>query len=528
MKNCFLTAALLLAGALGSADALAAFPEGYYDSLNGKSGAALKNAVKAIGKQGFKAISYGDNTWAAFRSTDVRIVNGRECWWDMYSNDNVAVSSGHPGMNIEHSVANSWWGGSKNNAYKDIVHLNPSNSTANSKKSNYPLGELSSVSWTNGVTSIGKPKSGMEGGQGGWSYEPADMYKGDFARVFMYMFTIYDNISWETANGKGAMFSLQNGSAAFKSWAYNMLLKWSLNDPVSEKEIARNDGIYKEQGNRNPFIDLPDLADYIWGAKQGQAYSVTGAPVDPNPGGEDPVDPENPGEDINHLWLAETSSSMDADWTIENVKLPSGSNYVWSWKSYDKKYYLNGSAYINGKAVEAEAYIYSPVVDLNGYDNVKMSFDHAAKFQTTFKDLCGVVVRIVDGTRANGVENVTISKWPSAGSWTFTNSGDIDLSRYAGHKVQVGFKYASNTKGADTWEIRNVKLTAKATPTAVEEITDTDDSCFVEVWGNNIIAPEGARIFDLNGREVRGENLAKGIYIVTKPTFRKSIKVMIK
>ena len=61
---------------------------------------------------------------------------------------------------------------------------------------------------------------------------------------------------------------------------------------------------------------------------------------------------------------------------------------------------------------------------------------------------------------------------------------------------------------------------------AVEEIDD--ESCFVEVWGNNILVPEGARIFDLNGREVSGENLAFGIYIVTKPGFKKAVKVMIK
>ena len=60
----------------------------------------------------------------------------------MYSSNNVPVSSGHGGMNVEHSVANSWWGGTKNDAYKDIVHLNPSNADANSRKGNFPIGEI--------------------------------------------------------------------------------------------------------------------------------------------------------------------------------------------------------------------------------------------------------------------------------------------------------------------------------------------------------------------------------------------------
>ena len=95
--------------------AVADAPAGYYDSLEGKTGVALKKAVKAIVRK-HTVISYGDATWNAFRKTDVRVVNGKECWWDMYSSNNVAVSSGHPGMNIEHSVANSWWGGTKNDA----------------------------------------------------------------------------------------------------------------------------------------------------------------------------------------------------------------------------------------------------------------------------------------------------------------------------------------------------------------------------------------------------------------------------
>lgn len=126
-KQIMLPVVAIALPAFTALDARGGYPDGYYDSLNGKCGVALMKAVKAMA-DGHKEISYGSGTWEAFEDTDVRTVNGVDCWWDMYSSDNVPVSSGHPGMNVEHSVANSWWGKSKNAAYKDLVHLNPSNS----------------------------------------------------------------------------------------------------------------------------------------------------------------------------------------------------------------------------------------------------------------------------------------------------------------------------------------------------------------------------------------------------------------
>lgn len=504
----------------------ATYPTGYYNKLEGKCGAELMQAVKSVVRN-HTVINYGDNTWDAFEDTDVRTVNGVKCWWDMYSNNNVAVSSGHPGLNIEHSVANSWWGGTKNDAYKDIVHLNPSNADANSHKSNYPLGELGTVTWDNGVTYVGKPKSGSGGGAT-YCYEPCDEYKGDFARVFMYMFTVYDDISWRTGGGYGYMYDTSSATM-FKPWAAEMLLRWSSNDPVSEKEKSRNDGIYKHQRNRNPFIDLPQLAEYIWGSKSNVPFSIEGSNSDDNGNGgntgDDDVD--TPIENKTEFeWLSSTDSDM-GDWTLENITLPQPGGYVWKWTNYNGNNYLNGSAYISGKNYAAKAYAWSPVVSFRDIKTATLSFNHAAKFQTTLKSLCGLIIKDED---TGNITDVAISSWPSAGNWTFVSSGDIDLSKFSGKNVRIGFKYESNTSGADTWEINNVTLKLTKSTTAVEKLTgyDTDDSFLVEVWGNNILAPAGARIFDLNGRECNGENLQKGIYIVTKPTFDKAVKIMVK
>lgn len=262
--------------------ASAAVPQGYYDGLQGKSGADLKQAAKAAAAA-HTAVPYGDDTWEAFRTTDVRTVDGREAWFDMYSNAIVWVSTGHSGLNIEHSVANSWWGGVKNDAYKDLFHLNPSNADANNRKSNHPLALIEGTpSWTNGVSSIGAPVEG-QGGGAATVFEPADEYKGDFARAFFYVFTVYDDISWIDEPDKDYMYDC-SAWPSLRPWAYDMLLQWAEADPVDSREAARNEAVFGIQGNRNPFIDMPALASYIWGAERQDpfdpAQALNPAPVD--------------------------------------------------------------------------------------------------------------------------------------------------------------------------------------------------------------------------------------------------------
>ncbi|MDE6235193.1 MAG: endonuclease [Muribaculaceae bacterium] len=254
-----------------------------YSSLNGLQGAALKEAVKQIALP-HTEISYGDKTWDAFATTDVRIIydaslgeeNGyqREAWFDMYSNRLVWVSTGHEGMNIEHSVANSWWGGKKNAAYKDLHHLNPSDADANNRKNNNPLGIIAGVpTWSNGLTNIGRPTAATGGGASA-VFEPADEYKGDFARAYFYVFTVYDNIEWQAE--PACMYDL-TAYPTLKPWAYEMLLQWAAADPVDEREAARNAAVAEIQKNENPFVAIPGLADYIWGEKRNVPFNLTDA-----------------------------------------------------------------------------------------------------------------------------------------------------------------------------------------------------------------------------------------------------------
>lgn len=284
MKNQLIIAGMLLLG--GSATLGAAAPD--YSRLNGLKGAALKAAVKEIALP-HKEISYGDATWEAFAKADVRMIydhsladteyNGvREAWFDMYSNRLVWVNTGHSGMNIEHAVANSWWGGLKNAAYKDLHHLNPSDADANNRKNNNPLGIIDGKpTWSNGLTNIGRPVAGNGGGAQS-VFEPADEYKGDFARAYFYIFTVYDDIAWQTE--PACMYEL-SAYPTLQPWAYEMLLKWAEADPVDQREAGRNAAVAEIQENENPFVAIPGLAEYIWGAKKDTPFNLEDAQTAP-------------------------------------------------------------------------------------------------------------------------------------------------------------------------------------------------------------------------------------------------------
>ena len=250
-----------------SMNAGANIPTGYYNSINGKRGQDLKNAVHQLLKN-HTVVTYS-SLWYHFPSTDCRFENHNQVW-DMYSNITryFRGSSAVSGMNREHSFPKSWWGGTQVDAYTDLNHLYPSDGDANMAKSNYPLGEVSTASFNNGCTKVGTPMAGQGGGCA-TVFEPDDEYKGDFARTYFYMATCYQDYIWKYT------YMVSNTSwLTLNQWSINLLLKWARQDPVSDKEVARNDAVYKIQNNRNPFIDNPLLAEYIWGDHQGEAFYV--------------------------------------------------------------------------------------------------------------------------------------------------------------------------------------------------------------------------------------------------------------
>lgn len=251
-------------------------PAGYYTSLTGKSGSALKTALYQIINPHTQVSSYNSlpEYFAGRRgapATDVR--PGTNYWWDMYSDMDVLTTIQFGTyMNREHSLPKSWWGGSTSiPAYVDLNHLYPAEAKANQAKSNYPLGEIApgaTPTFNNGITRVG---TGINSGGAPYVFEPATEYKGDFARTYFYMVTCYQNMNWTNT------WQVMNGVyPSLQQWTIDLLLKWHRADPVSQKEINRNEAVYQVQNNRNPFIDDPELAEYIWGNKKGQAYHPSG------------------------------------------------------------------------------------------------------------------------------------------------------------------------------------------------------------------------------------------------------------
>lgn len=196
------------------------------------------------------------------------------------------------------------------------------------------------------------------------------------------------------------------------------------------------------------------------GIKNTSNYKIDGQvtpPTPPTPGG------------VTTTLLGESVADGSKGWTFDNVTLPQGISSIWRWADYNGKYYLNGSAYINGTNHAAESWAVSPVIDMSAAKTASVAFDHAAKFQTTLQQLCGFAVREAG---ASTWTMLSIPAWPAAGAWTFVSSGAIDLAAYAGKKIQVAFKYASTTSGADQWEVKNLTFTTDA-EIKVEEGGDT-------------------------------------------------------
>lgn len=248
----------------------------YYSAIDGvRGGAQLKDALYNLIKN-HSIIDYGsgeNSTWWAFYVTDA-LPGTQKRVADMYSSTKRYFGergASVKDMHIEHSVPKSWWGGDTNDAYYDLHHLNPSDATANMRKSNHPLGKLLSVTWTNSVSSIGEA---LVDGSPQTAFEPADEYKGDFARTYMYMFTCYQNLNWEYTY----MNYAKSSYPTLKKWAVELLLEWHTKDPVSEKEILRNNAVYSIQNNRNPFVDYPNLAYYVWGDSVDYIYNVKELP----------------------------------------------------------------------------------------------------------------------------------------------------------------------------------------------------------------------------------------------------------
>lgn len=303
----------------------------YAATLSGKSGAELKAALYTL-MQPERILDYGSGsgcTWDGFWYTD-RNQETNECYnrysskkFYFTSHDNSAIS----GMNIEHSFPKSWWGGTKNNAYKDLYNLYPSDAQANSSKSNYAMGVVTTVkSSEEGYDKVGY---GTIDGSSQQCWEPGDQFKGEFARSYMYMAIVYSNL---TFTGTGLQTMVNEDYPGMKEWATSLYIAWGKQDRVSNMERDRNNAIAKLEGNRNLLVDYPYLADYVWGDSVGVAFdpstSVSTADDDDRYMETQPIDPDVPDTPDEGQWQFEKVATVTSGASYLLVANNSGTLYA--------------------------------------------------------------------------------------------------------------------------------------------------------------------------------------------------------
>jgi endonuclease I len=329
---------------LVSTFAFAQVPSGYYDSANGLSGFALKTQLKKIidsvddpdisnaievlhnpqtydALDGFNATYERDFYYEADGNTILDMYSENPAGADPYNYTPVLDECGNFSSegdcyNKEHIIPQSVFS-SQMPMYSDAHHLIPTDGRVNGFRSNFPFGvvndsQLVSQSGITNPTQNGSKlgnnlNSGYSAGYSNVVFEPIDEFKGDIARIYFYFVTRYeDQISaWSS-------YPMFDGSTdkAIADPFLNILITWHQNDPVSQKEIDRNNNIfYSHQGNRNPFVDNPNYVNLIWSAE---------------------TDTEAPSDPTNLIANNPTDNSIDLSWnaSTDNVAVIAYDIYI--------------------------------------------------------------------------------------------------------------------------------------------------------------------------------------------------------
>lgn len=503
----FILATVLSLAGMGQAEAITRQQlASYAASLKGKKKAELKTALYNLMKDK-TVLDYGSGsgcTWSGFYQTD-RDPKTNECY-NRYSSKKFYFSDGNTnhsisGMNIEHSFPKSWWGGAENDAYKDLYNLYPSDSKANSSKSNYPMAVVTNVKTQEpGYDKVGTGT--VDGKSGTNCWEPGDKYKGDFSRSYMYMGVTYSNLTF-VKTGIWTMYANASGYPGMRSWATTLYRQWSKQDKVDDLEVTRNNAVAKIQGNRNLFIDFPFLAEYVWGDSVDVAFdpsrSISTASDDNRygsytPGGDDsdePVNPDEPDDPDEGSYIF-----------VKITKQPTAG----------KRYLIvanNGGNLIAAKPLSGSrsyGYLYGDgVTEKSGRITLSSASD-AFTFESAGS---GFYMKGSDGKyyyndKSHKNFNVSTSK-PSDNVWTFSSRGDGTYTISNGSNfIQYSTQYTSfgaYTSAQSGGLYPSLYEEQDATPTAIETIVTPATE------------PADDAVYNLQGVRVDGSRLLPGIYV---------------
>ena len=255
-------------------NSFATIPSGYYNSANGKNERSLKTALHNIIKD-HTSVGY-KNLYTVYAESDTK----NDTILDIYSTctffiDILSQRCGNYAnicdcYNREHIIPQSWFN-EEEPMKSDAFHIYPTDGKVNGIRSNYPHGETDGPSV--GGNGLGKLGTCNIDGYNDIVFEPIDEYKGDIARSYFYFITRYEDKLYKFSD---VVFD-NNTYPGLQEWFLNLMIQWHRQDTVSEKELNRQEAIYKFQNNRNPFIDHPELVEHIWGNQKNIIWGTTTA-----------------------------------------------------------------------------------------------------------------------------------------------------------------------------------------------------------------------------------------------------------
>lgn len=322
-----------------------AIPAGYYNTATG-TGYTLKTQLKTIITNGHIDRGYGSGSsttnnglWTAYGTTD------RDYYYendgtilDMYSENptgvdpyNFSYNGNQCGSysvegdcyNREHIVPQSVFASA--NPMKNDPHFVPAtDGKVNGLRSDFPHGMVGTASSTtlNGSKLGSALNSGYSAGYSGTVFEPINAFKGDIARMYLYFATRYESTV------AGYSYPMFNGTSnqVFTNTFLEILKHWHQNDPVSQREIDRNDAIYTFQGNRNPYIDHPEWVTAVWGVTLATDSfdALASVSVYPNPSNNHKINIQTQVE-LDNIQLITVNGQI-----MQEIKMPvsQNNNYV--------------------------------------------------------------------------------------------------------------------------------------------------------------------------------------------------------
>ncbi|MFT7120035.1 MAG: endonuclease I [Neolewinella sp.] len=269
--------------------------------------------------------------------------------------------------------------------------------------------------------------------QGHWY--PGDEFKGDVARMMMYMYLRYGDRCLPVNVGIGST-NINDADML------NLFLEWNAEDPVSSLEDQRNPIVEGIQGNRNPFIDNPAFATSIWGGPQaedrfGNGGGGSGGNTNPFCNGAIDSYPYSEGWESNFGGWAQASAGDDFNWTQRSGGTPSNNTGPGSAS--------NGSQYIYMEASTPNfstkrAILYSPCFDLSSQGEATFSFKYHMYGASNMGSLAVEVT--LDGSNWTSLWNQSGNQ---GNSW---KTATIDLADYLGETPQFRFNGVTGT----TWQ----------------------------------------------------------------------------